>query len=77
MQNLIPERVWLKTLNYKSGAVSITGYALSEDALNSFVERLENRSEFDDVILLKTADASVGKGVVKSFSLSMALVTQE
>jgi Tfp pilus assembly protein PilN len=69
MQSSIPEKVWLKTINYESDVVHVeaghfkfTGNAVATEELTEFVKRLEDSAYLQDVIVLKNQEVTLGKG---------------
>ena len=65
MQSSIPEKVWLKGINYASnkehvedGRFQFTGNAVNTEDLTEFVKRLEDSAYMDDVIVIKNAEVA-------------------
>lgn len=63
MQSSIPEKVWLKTINYSSdkehvetGRFQFTGNAVNTEDLTEFAKRLEDSAYMDNVIVIKNAE---------------------
>ena len=68
MQSSIPEKVWLKTINYESdkikveiGHLQFAGSAVATEDLSEFVKRLEDSAFLMDVIVLKNQEVNVNK----------------
>ena len=71
LQSIIPERVWLNRLDYLKGKLTFQGFAVADEDLNLFMERLELGRVFVDINPVNVAEAGVGKG--KSFTLTCHL----
>jgi type IV pilus assembly protein PilN len=54
MSRSLPEWVWLTGLTFKSGAVNISGKALSNNLIADLINNLQNSSPFKNVQLLST-----------------------
>ena len=76
MQSSIPEKVWLKTLNFESdianvetGRFQFVGTAVATEDLSEFVKRLEDSAYLNEVIVIKNQEVPVtGRaGVVREF----------
>src|SRR5690606_32481725 len=46
LQTVIPDRVWLRTIDYRDDKVRFEGYAISDEDLSDFLNRLEGRNYF-------------------------------
>lgn len=65
MQSSIPEKVWLKSINYSSdkehvenGRFQFTGNAVNTEDLTEFAKRLEDSAYMDNVIVIKNAEVT-------------------
>ncbi|MEQ1664180.1 MAG: PilN domain-containing protein, partial [Bdellovibrionales bacterium] len=56
IQNTIPERVWLKSIDLKDGNLQIEGVAAADDQMNKFFDALESKKSFKDVLLAKAIE---------------------
>lgn len=54
MSRSLPEWVWLTNLNFKGGAVSISGKALSNNLIADLINNLQNSNSFANVQLKST-----------------------
>lgn len=70
IQASIPEKVWLKELIFKAGALTIKGYSLTDDDLTTFVRSLEKSRGFSGVVLLQAKEERTKEGSLKSFEVS-------
>ena len=72
IQNNIPNKLWLSSLTFKDNKMKLLGSSMTDDQLNRFLDALEqNKSYFQNVLLLKAVDESDGKmGTLKSFEIS-------
>ena len=68
MQSSVPEKVWLKAINYESdkthvegGHFQFSGYAVATEELTEFVKRHEESAYLMDVIVVKNQELSVNK----------------
>lgn len=76
MQSSIPEKVWLKTINFESnetnveeGIYQFNGNAVATEDLSEFVKRLEDSAYLTEVIVIKNQEvAATGRaGVMREF----------
>ena len=70
IQTNIPEKVWLKELAFRGGALTIRGYAVTDDELTNFVRSLEKSRNFSGVVLLQAREERNKDGAVKNFEVS-------
>ena len=78
IQNNIPDKVWLKSITFKSSKLDLVGSSLTDDQLNQFLNGLESKkSYFKNVLLLKAVDEPGRAGTVTSFEISSELGTFE
>ena len=77
IQNIIPDRVWLQSLNLVDGKAQINGSSLSDDQLNRFMESLEKKNYFKSVILLRAIEQKGPEGNVKVFDLTAEINDSE
>ncbi len=75
VQNIIPERVWLTSISIESNKVDFEGGALSDENLNRFIELLESKSNFKNVILLKAIEQKSKEGTIKVFNITSSLMS--
>jgi Tfp pilus assembly protein PilN len=68
MQSSIPEKVWLKAINYESDKVHVeaghfqfSGSAVVTEELTEFVRRLEDSAYLKDVIVVRNQEVAVNK----------------
>lgn len=77
LQNVIPEKVWVTNLDFGESTLKIEGGAVSDDQLNRFVDSLEGKSYFRNVIVLRSVEAKAKDGTIKSFQVSSSLINTE
>lgn len=77
IQNVIPERVWLSALEFKDEKLNIDGSAVSDDQLNRFMDAIDGKFYFRNVILLKSVEEKVKMGTIKVFRISSGLAASE
>ncbi len=78
MQSSIPEKVWLRTINFESnedqvddGSYQFTGRAVGTEDLSEFVKRLEESAYLREVIVVKNQEVTLqGKAVVRDFTFT-------
>jgi len=73
IQNIIPEKVWLQQLDFTEDKVKIVGEAMGDDQLNKFLESLDGKSYFQNVVLLKAIEQKTKDGITKNFEISGTL----
>ncbi len=73
IQSVIPEKLWLTTLDIRDEKVKLEGSTMSDDQLNKFIELLDGKSYFQNVILLKAVEMKTKEGTTKSFEISSSL----
>ena len=75
LQRLIPQKVWLKTLEVNDTEVRITGLALEDALVSDFMQNLNSSIFFQNTMLLKTTEAKDKDGLsAKEFEVSSELV---
>lgn len=70
IQNTIPERVWLKSIDLKDGNLQIEGVAAADDQMNKFFDALESKKSFKDVLLAKAIELKGKDGTTKQFLIT-------
>lgn len=79
MQSSIPEKVWLRNINFESSASSVdegryqfAGSAVATEDLSEFVKRLEDSAYLNEVIVVKNQEIAVSgrTGSVREFTFS-------
>jgi Tfp pilus assembly protein PilN len=73
IQNVIPEKVWLSSLEFADDKVKIIGDSMADDQLNKFLEQLDGKSYFQNVILLKAVETKSKDGTIKNFEIASSL----
>ena len=71
LQTTIPERVWLRRLDYLTGKVTFEGSAVSVQDVNIFMRKLEEGGVFVDVNPVRVEEIGGGKGT--SFTIHCRL----
>lgn len=77
LQNVIPERTWLTSLDFSEGTLTIEGGALSDDQLNKFIDAMESKTYFKNVILSKAIEQRSEQGTVKIFTITSTLANTD
>jgi len=65
----IPEKMWLQDLGFKSGKLSMEGYAVDNETIAAFMKQLERTKSFRTVELVLTEKKEVEGVGMKHFSL--------
>lgn len=74
LQNTIPDRVWLQSLEFRNNSFKVQGFAATDESLNRFIESIDGRSFFRTAILLNNDDFKSRNGNVKRFTISTELI---
>lgn len=79
IQSSIPEKVWLKNMNYEAdkeqferGRFAFTGNSVATEDLTEFVKRLEESAYLFEVIVMKNQEVATQaqKGVIRDFQFT-------
>ncbi len=70
IQSIIPERVWLQSIDYKPPQFRISGFSTAEEEVTKFLSGLEAGPYFTDVILLQSKEQKTNQGTIKTFEIS-------
>lgn len=73
IQTVIPEQVWLTEIEYPGDKFTLKGYAVTDSDLDAFIQRVESRSYFRDVVLLKSDEVKLSGGAVRQFVVQAGL----
>lgn len=73
VSRLLPHGVWLNSLIYKDGAVSLEGHAFSNIEIVSYVEKLKKSYYFSDVYLEESRQVEEEKVFVYKFKLNFRM----
>ena len=73
LQNVIPDRVWFQSLEFRGNTFKVVGYAATDDSLNRFISVIDGKSFFRTVILLSNEDFKSRTGNIKKFTISAEL----
>jgi type IV pilus assembly protein PilN len=76
LATVIPENVWLKSIDDKEGKIAISGLGESNKAVANFMRALDREAIFSDIALSKITRINVGTIPVRSFSLTMSRVEE-
>lgn len=68
-QNVIPETVWFRSLEYQGSSFNIRGYALSDSDVSSFVESLSKSIHFKEVNLVNSTEEKIEEKSLESFEI--------
>ncbi len=77
LQSIIPERVWLSSLEYHNDKFSLKGHAMTDDDLTDFIQSLDKSSFFNEVILLQAKEQTGKEGTLKVFEITASIEGQE
>ena len=73
LQNMIPDSVWVESLDYDGENFQLLGGALNDKGLNDFVVGLEESPYYQNVIVLRAIEKKALKGTVKEFEIASVL----
>ena len=69
----IPKKIWIKSLKQSGNSIELTGQAIDNEIIASFMDKLENSPYFSNVVLGGTEE-ELGKDVVLyKFTLRMSM----
>jgi Tfp pilus assembly protein PilN len=77
LQTMIPERVWLNSLDYIDEKFRLKGLALTDDDLTDLIQALDKSSFFSEVVLLQAKETTSRDGTLKNFELTTTIEGQE
>ncbi|MBK8204680.1 MAG: PilN domain-containing protein [Bdellovibrionales bacterium] len=77
LQTMIPERVWLNSLDYIDEKFRLKGLALTDDDLTDLIQALDKSSFFSEVVLLQAKETTSRDGSLKNFELTTTIEGQE
>jgi Tfp pilus assembly protein PilN len=77
IQNVLPERIWLRNFEFKESTLRLEGGAIGDDDLKQFIENLEGKLYFKNVVLLQSIENKSATGTVKNFVLTSSLITKD
>ena len=79
LQDIIPDGVWLKNIQYQDAQNKFvfTGFGEIDEAVNSFVAKLESNPYFIDVILVQSREVKVDKASLKSFTVQSTIAVKK
>ncbi len=69
LQNLVPDKVWLKGLKVEAGLVSLQGFAESEESFSELVRALDSNVFFNKMTVKSTEQQASSSGTVKKFDI--------
>ena len=71
LQSVIPEHVWLNSLNYDERRYRMLGNAMETIDLTEFVNKLEGSAYFQDVIVIQDKEKPVQpSGKIREFEMT-------
>lgn len=73
LQNVVPDGVWLKTVEFKENFVTIDGTSASDEDLGMFTQSMDAWRGFNNVILLQAIDEQGPTATVKNFKITANL----
>ena len=75
IQEIIPEKVWLRQISFDQEAVRISGYSILDEDLSNFIQSLDRSTFFQNVVLTQAAEMVNQSGSYKQFDISARLET--
>lgn len=70
LQQIIPEKVWLSTVDFKNGQISLSGFAGSNDDISRFQEVLTKSAFLRNVTLSSSRETTLDNIPLKQFEIS-------
>ena len=71
IQSVIPERVWLSSVNYETKRYRLTGNSMETVDLTEFVNKLEGSAYFQDVIVIQDTEKPIQPtGKIREFEMT-------
>lgn len=70
LQQVVPEKVWLSKLEFKSGEILIAGYASTNDEISKFQEVLTKSAFLKNVTLSSSKELLIETVTLKQFEIS-------
>jgi len=77
LATVIPENVWLQSIDDKGGTITLSGLGESNKAVANFMRALDQEAVFSNISLSKITITNIGNIPVRSFSLTMSRVNEE
>jgi len=77
LATVIPENVWLQSIDDKGGTITLSGLGESNKAVANFMRALDQEAVFSNISLSKITRTNIGNIPVRSFSLTMSRVNEE
>lgn len=75
IQEIIPDKVWLKQIAFDQKTVRISGYSILDEDLSLFIQALERGAFFESVILSQASETAGKSGSYKQFDIAAKLET--
>lgn len=69
LQNIMPERAWLKSIRIDNGYVILGGYSATDEAFTDLIRALESNVFFSGISVKSTEQESTSNGSVKKFEI--------
>jgi type IV pilus assembly protein PilN len=73
VQQVIPERVWLKEIEFKGPKITMRGQAMSDSEITSFIEALSRSVFLNDVQPIATTEGILDGQRIRDFEISASL----
>ncbi|MCB0356042.1 MAG: PilN domain-containing protein [Bdellovibrionales bacterium] len=70
LQNLIPEKVWFESLNYRNQKFEVEAVAVDIEDVTLFKTALDNQQGFKNITIKNTREKEVKNNTVHAFSMS-------
>lgn len=73
IQEIIPDKVWLKQIIFDQETVRISGFSILDEDLSGFVQTLDRSSFFQNVVLSQAIEVATKSGTYKQFDVAAKL----
>lgn len=70
LQSVIPERVWLNSIDFQNKRYKMMGNAMDTIDLTEFVNKLEGSAYYQDVIVVSDTERPVAAGKIRDFEMT-------
>lgn len=77
LQNVMPEKIWFQEMDFRDAGFKVTGFAVTGDALNKFIESIDGKSYFRNVVLMSSEDKKTKAGTIKGFVVGSSMVDSD
>lgn len=77
IQEIIPQKIWLRSLTFDHEIVRISGYSMLDEDLSNFIQVMDRSSFFQSVLLTQANEVASKSGNYKQFDISARLEMTE